>query len=72
MSRGDNYISKESKCPFYKYENRSAIYCKGFSPETSIKLSFTERSKEYKRSFCRSKRWEECEIAKMLSNQEEP
>ena len=61
---GRHYISKEARCPFYRHEDRAAVYCEGVEDGTSIKLLLPDEG--YKAQYCRSPRWKSCLIARML------
>ena len=42
-------------CPFYKYESKQAIYCKGVQPDAAITQTFpVADKKEYLHTFCQA------------------
>lgn len=49
-------VSASAKCPYYKCEERSEIFCRGPMDQTSIHLAFAipMEKKLYMRDFCKS------------------
>lgn len=62
---GKHFVSYEPQCPFYKAEDRDAIYCEGVTDNSTIRLSFSGSAAAYREEYC-SQSWENCLIAKAL------
>lgn len=60
---GKHYISKEARCPFYRFEDLRSVTCEGVEQDNSIRLNL--ESESYKQRYCR-RDWGECRIARML------
>lgn len=56
------------KCPYYKYERHSVIYCEGSGTNSSIHMAFASITmrKEYEKQFCQNC-WKKCIIADALN-----
>jgi hypothetical protein len=65
---GRHYVSYEAACPFYKGEDKNAIYCEGIVEESTVKNAFgsVAAAEACKRRLCCGK-WETCPLAKALS-----
>jgi hypothetical protein len=64
---GKRFESKRVKCPYYKSQNRSVIFCQGYMPGTSIHMAFASPGErvEYQKEVCFSLDYESnCLIAK--------
>lgn len=64
------YVSTEAKCPYYRMEDARSITCEGVGPGWTIRLSkdgSSGNAKGYKRNYCYSWKWEECPIARGLT-----
>lgn len=63
---GKRFESKRAKCPYYKSQNRSVIFCAGPMPGTSIHYAFASPAErlEHQRQACFSLEYaEHCMIA---------
>ena len=60
-------VSDNVRCPFYKCEERQAIYCEGVEEGTALHLGFSipARLNDYKTRFCEND-YPKCRIARML------
>lgn len=60
-------VSKTCRCPYYKGETQSAIYCEGYAKGHTIHQAFdtTTRAKLYKEDYCK-RHYEECPVEMML------
>ena len=49
-------VSASAKCPYYKCEERSEIFCRGPMDQTSLHLAFAIpfEKKEYMRDYCKN------------------
>lgn len=56
------------RCPYYKYERQSVIYCEGCAENSSIHMAFSSSTgrKKFERRFCQ-KQWKDCMIATALN-----
>ena len=56
-------------CPYYKDEDRQKVRCEGLEPATAIHYAFSTpaRCREWKDNHCKSWGFEECPIARMLT-----
>jgi len=64
MPTGMFLESPEVKCPYYRKERQSVIYCEGVERESCIHLAFgsADRRRDYERQFCEDG-WSGCMIA---------
>ena len=64
MPNGMFLESPEVKCPYYRKERRSVLYCEGVEGGCCIHLAFgtVARRREYERQFCEAC-WGSCMIA---------
>ena len=60
---GKHYISKEARCPFYRFEDLRSVTCEGVEQDNSIRLNL--EGEGYKQRYCR-RDWADCRIARML------
>ena len=49
-------VSASAKCPYYKCEERSEIFCRGPMEQTSLHLAFAipMEKKQYMKDYCKS------------------
>lgn len=66
---GKEYKSAYAICPYYHEESTQSIVCDGLQEGNTIHTMFSSRTdcKDYKVARCRSRAWEKCPIAKMLT-----
>ncbi len=62
------YVARAAKCPFYKREGGSVIFCEGTEGCNSIHVAFSARAlkKRYAAAHCRGE-FSECLIARALT-----
>ena len=64
-------VSCAAKCPYYRCEERSEIYCRGLQEGTAIHIGFAvpAEKKAWMKRFCKSERgFQDCRIKKMLES----
>ncbi len=61
------FTSDEAKCPFYKRENGSTVFCEGTESGSALHLAFGcgKRKRRYCRAVCRGES-RECLIARAM------
>ena len=61
------YEARSAKCPFYKKESGSVVFCEGTERCNAIHVAFSARAlkKKYASAFCRGE-FSECLIARAL------
>lgn len=64
MSKANTDEDVFAKCPYYKCQSQSVIYCEGAWENSCIHLAFGGKAqrREYQRQFCRDD-WNRCIIA---------
>lgn len=62
-------ISVGIRCPLYKHENTSVIYCRGIDDETTTHVAFANKTacKLYKEWHCKDD-YRRCKYYQMLSS----
>lgn len=66
MVETKHFISVKAKCPFYKHESTSMVYCEGINEGSTIHIAFCDntKAKAHKLRFCYSG-FRECPIYKI-------
>lgn len=62
------YVSSNARCPFYRGEEKRAIFCDGIAPGNTLRLDFAADAWTHKIKFCRGD-WQNCPVARMLWEQ---
>lgn len=67
-----NYLDKNTVCPFYSQQDNLKIHCEGYSKGNRIQISFENKylMKEHKKRFCNNiKCYRQCPLYPIIEKQ---